>query len=368
LLGVSSTGRSLVSVLHLAALIAGVVALTALITGSDPAWLQAVVLFAIASLAASELIRTIDAKRAMRDRDEIKQELATSEERASRILDLAPDAYIATDADHKIRNWNAAAEDMFGWSRELAIGRDLPELLFTERERGDYQARLGTLAEKSMAGSALSDSHEFTAVRRDGVELAVAASVLLLVDSDGTRNYHAFIRDISDHKEQAQSQAEMLAREKQAARVDVLTGLSNRRAWDEDLEREMARARRSRQPFCVALIDLDYFKGYNDVYGHQAGDHLLTRAARAWQLAVRSSDLVARYGGEEFAVLLPDCTIQEAEVVMDRLRVATPEGQTVSIGVSQWDGSEMLSTLVGRADQALYEAKRSGRDRVVLAA
>jgi diguanylate cyclase (GGDEF)-like protein len=147
------------------------------------------------------------------------------------------------------------------------------------------------------------------------------------------------------------------------ARTDSLTGVPNRRAWDEELPRELARAARSGQPVCVALLDLDHFKRYNDRHGHQAGDRLLKEAAAAWQAAVRKTDLVARYGGEEFAILLPDCGLADAVEIAGRLRTAQPEG-TCSLGVAQWDGREDVTTLVARADRALYAAKEAGRDRV----
>jgi diguanylate cyclase (GGDEF)-like protein len=147
------------------------------------------------------------------------------------------------------------------------------------------------------------------------------------------------------------------------ARTDSLTGVPNRRAWDEELPRELARAARSRQPVCVALLDLDHFKEYNDRHGHQAGDRFLKEAAASWQPAVRKTDLVARYGGEEFAILLPDCGLDSAMEIADRLRTAQPEG-TCSLGVAQWDGREDTTALVARADRALYAAKDAGRDRI----
>jgi diguanylate cyclase len=147
------------------------------------------------------------------------------------------------------------------------------------------------------------------------------------------------------------------------ARTDSLTGVPNRRAWDEELPRELARAARSRQPLCVALLDLDHFKQYNDRHGHQAGDRFLKEAAAAWQAVVRKTDLVARYGGEEFAILLPDCELEDAMEIAERLRTAQPEG-TCSLGVARWDGREDVTALVARADRALYAAKDAGRDRV----
>jgi diguanylate cyclase (GGDEF)-like protein len=146
------------------------------------------------------------------------------------------------------------------------------------------------------------------------------------------------------------------------ARTDGLTGVANRRAWDDELPRELARATRSGTRPCVALLDLDHFKAYNDRHGHQAGDRLLKAAAAAWQGRLRRTDLLARYGGEEFAVLLPDCPLDAAMEIAERLRSATPEG-TCSLGVAAWDGREDPARLVARADRALYAAKAGGRNR-----
>jgi diguanylate cyclase (GGDEF)-like protein len=162
--------------------------------------------------------------------------------------------------------------------------------------------------------------------------------------------------------------AELLAQLEASARTDDLTGLPNRRAWEHELPRELARAEREARPVCVAMLDLDRFKRFNDERGHQAGDRLLKQAAAAWSEQLRASDMLARYGGEEFAVLLPGCTLHDAQVLLQRLRVSMPEAQTVSAGVVCWDGSESSDELVGRADFALYAAKRGGRDRVIAAA
>jgi diguanylate cyclase (GGDEF)-like protein len=162
--------------------------------------------------------------------------------------------------------------------------------------------------------------------------------------------------------------AELLARLETSARTDDLTGLPNRRAWEYELPRELSRAARDERPVCVAMLDLDRFKRFNDDRGHQAGDRLLKQATSAWCEQLRSSDMLARYGGEEFAVLLPGCTLSDAEALLERLRSAMPEEQTVSGGVACWDGEESPEELVGRADSALYAAKRAGRDRLVTAA
>ncbi|MEA2143717.1 MAG: hypothetical protein QOI64_2147 [Solirubrobacteraceae bacterium] len=161
--------------------------------------------------------------------------------------------------------------------------------------------------------------------------------------------------------------ADLLARLEAIARTDDLTGLANRRAWDELLPTELARARRDGAPLCVAMLDLDRFKAYNDEHGHQTGDRLLKAAAGAWRGSLRATDVLARYGGEEFAVVLPRCDLENALVLLARLRKETPEEQTVSAGLAIWDGEEMPDSLVARADAALYEAKNAGRNQVIVA-
>ena len=153
----------------------------------------------------------------------------------------------------------------------------------------------------------------------------------------------------------------------QLSRVDELTGLPNRRAWSAEVPVAIERARRDRVELSIALLDLDHFKRFNDEFGHQAGDRLLKGAAAAWLAQLRAVDQLARYGGEEFIVLLPGATAELATGVLERLRGATPAGQTFSAGVATWDGTETSEDLIARADQALYQAKDAGRDRILVA-
>jgi diguanylate cyclase (GGDEF)-like protein len=116
------------------------------------------------------------------------------------------------------------------------------------------------------------------------------------------------------------------------------------------------------------MLDLDHFKAYNDQRGHLAGDRLLRAAAASWQQHLRSTDVLARWGGEEFALLLPGCSADQATALIERLRGTLPDDVTFSAGVSAGDGTTAPRTLVDAADQALYHAKSSGRDRVSVAA
>src|SRR3954471_4792629 len=160
----------------------------------------------------------------------------------------------------------------------------------------------------------------------------------------------------------------LVGRLRQQAATDVLTGLANRRSWEETLERELARAWRQHLPVTVAVIDLDQFKALNDRAGHQAGDRLLKEVSAAWGDVIRDEDVLARPGGDEFGVVLPNCAQGEALHILDRLRKKTPD-LTFSAGLACWDGSEQATSLMQRADIALYRAKnRGGNDTVVAGA
>jgi len=184
---------------------------------------------------------------------------------------------------------------------------------------------------------------------------------------NGIGRIAASMRMLAAETAMALERADLLARLEESARTDDLTGLLNRRAWEEQLPREMARARRQNDPLCVAMLDLDFFKTYNDERGHQAGDRLLKQSTAAWVAELRESDTLCRYGGEEFTVVLPGCNVANARDIVERLREGMPADQTVSAGVACWNGRESADELVGRADAALYEAKRTGRNRLVTA-
>jgi diguanylate cyclase len=160
--------------------------------------------------------------------------------------------------------------------------------------------------------------------------------------------------------------AELLDKLAVAATTDALTALPNQRSWEERVPLELARARRLRKPFTVAVVDIDHFKAYNDTNGHPAGDRLLAKCARLWAGELREVDHLARIGGEEFGLALPGCSATEAVDVLARLREATRPLCTVSAGIAEWDAAEDWRELVARADAAQYRAKHEGRDRVAL--
>jgi len=157
------------------------------------------------------------------------------------------------------------------------------------------------------------------------------------------------------------------------ADTDGLTGLANRRSLTKSLAREVARSQRTGEPLSLAVLDIDHFKRINDTLGHLAGDEVLREVARAMASHVRDVDIVARYGGEEFAVVLPNCPSEGALLVVERVRAAISSSTsltkvTASAGVATvaGEGSDG-EALMAAADAALYESKRSGRDRVTVA-
>ena len=153
----------------------------------------------------------------------------------------------------------------------------------------------------------------------------------------------------------------------ESALRDGLTNTFNRRYFLDRLHGELRFAVRHDKPIALLFVDIDHFKKINDTYGHQAGDQVLAGVARTMMTTIRAEDVLARYGGEEFAVVLPRCDLEDALVLLARLRRSTPQEQTVSAGIAQWERGESAESLVARADAALYEAKNAGRNRVIVA-
>ncbi len=144
---------------------------------------------------------------------------------------------------------------------------------------------------------------------------------------------------------------------KELAGTDALTGVANRRTWDESLALEIERSMRSHEPLALVLLDLNGFKAYNDVHGHPAADRFLKETTSAWTAALRPTDTLARLGGDEFGLLLPGLGSDEADAVVKRLEELVPGGQTFSAGLIETDGSERPEELLVRADAALYRLK-----------
>jgi diguanylate cyclase (GGDEF)-like protein/PAS domain S-box-containing protein len=283
---------------------------------------------------------------------------ARADERARHFFDLSRDMLCTASADGYFVELNDA------WTRHL--GYDLEELRaipFIERVHPDDRERTESEAAGLFEGAdTLSFENRYLA--KDGSWHWLRWSSQLSPDES---LIYARAADVTELKQIEAEREDLLGKVQEMARRDPLTGLPNRRALEEQLPQVMSRARRTGEPLSVAILDIDYFKQYNDTHGHLAGDEVLRACAREWDGVLRGEDTIARVGGEEFLVLLPDTDIEQAAEIVERLRGETPMGQTCSAGLAYWDHTETIDDLLRRADEALYLAKAGGRNQLAQA-
>lgn len=291
------------------------------------------------------------------------------------------------DAECRVIIWNRACERMTGVAAKEVVGTgdhwqafyDQPRLCLADVLAKGMGADLDKLyafhTEPSEFGHGMK-AENWCVMPKVGERLYLAIDAGPIYADDGQLvAVVETLRDMTDYKN-AQVALQM------QATMDGLTGIANRRSFDEKLETEWSRAQRSGQPLSLILADVDHFKRYNDHYGHQGGDACLKAVANILRREIfRPADLVARYGGEEFAIILPGTDLQGARTVAERLRsdmersalphVASEVAPwvTMSIGVaSVVPGRETPSAcLISAADRALYQAKGNGRNRVATA-
>jgi diguanylate cyclase (GGDEF)-like protein len=221
----------------------------------------------------------------------------------------------------------------------------------------NHPALAAPLVEATSARSAV-----FEPVLRDG-EVAGVLIVIWQRPVDALPEAAAgVLRLVAAQAAIAIEHAGLRARVQALALTDVLTGLVTRRVFEEELPRELARARRSDTPLSVAVVDLDHMTAFNMLRGEGEGDRLIKETGARWRGELREVDVLARMDGVEFALILPGCALGEAVEVLDRVRAATPRGQTASAGVARWDGEEPAELLLARAQDALAAAKSSGRN------
>jgi len=305
----------------------------------------------------------------MAEREAAQKAVRDSEALISSILERAPDAFVSCAADGAITNWNEAAERTFGWRRAEALGRDIAELIVPPAMRGAHQAGMQAFGEGRM-GRLINARVRITALHRDGHEVPVELSVGS-IRHGGAYYATAFLHDITER-------VAFEERLTQLARIDPLTGIANRLYFEEVLQQAVVRARRNRVPLALAYLDIDRFKSINDSLGHATGDAVLCEFATRLGANVRAADTVARIAGDEFVIIFEQVDQAEeaarmAQKIVAAIRVPfTVDGApllvTTSIGIALLDGEDLApAALVARADAALYQAKRQGRDGYALA-
>jgi diguanylate cyclase (GGDEF)-like protein len=218
------------------------------------------------------------------------------------------------------------------------------------------------LVEATSARSAL-----FEPVLRDGQVCGVLIVIWQLPIASVPEGAQGMLRLLAAQAAVAIEHAGLRARMETLTLTDELTGVATRRVFEDELPRELARARRGEHPVTVAMLDIDHLGAFNMLRGEREGDRLIKEAAARWRNELREVDVLARLEGGTFGVVLPNCGLGEAIEVLDRVRAATPRDQTASAGVGRWDGEEPSELLQARCDDALTAAKHAGRNLTMAA-
>ncbi len=299
---------------------------------------------------------------------EAESELRRSEQRHRLLAENAYDVIWTMAMDGTVTYVNPAVARVRGITPEEAKHQTIEEINPPESAArvGEYYQRVFAAIEAGTEPPVFRGEMEY--YRKDGSIMTGELQVIPHVDADGkVVELIGVTRDISERK---MFEGELT----RIAATDPVTGVWNRHRGRELLEAETSQASGGQPALSVLMVDIDSFKSINDRFGHQAGDEVLIEVARRLTGAVRSSDMVARWGGEEFVILLRNCALDDAVDRAEKIRrhigdavFAGVGTVTASIGAAQLTGDEDVASLIGRADRALYQAKRSGRNMVMAA-
>ena len=294
-------------------------------------------------------------------RKQAEEALRESEEKFRNIAQTAVDAFILADRNGNIIFWNRSAQKIFGYAEEEILGKPLT-MLMPEQYREAHQKgmeRVHAIGESKYFVSIT----EMRGLRKDGNDFPIELSVAMWKIGDKTF-FSGIIRDITKRK-QLENELEKLAT------TDRLTQVFNRTKFHEVMKIELERVKRYNHPLSMVMFDIDHFKKVNDIYGHSVGDYVLQTLTQIVREILREIDYLVRWGGEEFIIITPETNIEKAEVLAERIRRATEDytfdqaGKiTISLGVAQFKKNDTEDTFIKRVDDAMYQAKQKGRNRV----
>lgn len=296
---------------------------------------------------------------------QLTQQLQLSTSRFRSVVDAAYDAIITIDQQHNITLFNRAAENLFGYDQSEVIGKPITQLI-PERFRNAHPGYVHHFAQSPVNSRQMDERNRIYGQHRDGslvpVEIAISK-----INVGGLLEFTAVISDVA-------VRARLMDLVQKQAVTDELTGLPNRREFLDVMENMLA----SSGDLSIFMLDVDHFKKVNDTYGHDAGDDVLRALAGVAKASSRQMDIFARLGGEEFVAALPETALEKAREIAENLRerfekqdfeytwsTSSPIPFTVSIGVTtRVPGENDVGAILKRADQALYKAKETGRNRV----
>ena len=268
-------------------------------------------------------------------------------------------------------------EELLGWTPQSWVSIDD----WVERMHPEDRERVVNFC-VSQSQSGVDHEADYRALKKDGSYVWIRDVVHVVRKNGQVEALVGFMFDISERKKNEEAVLELQRELEQLSYEDALTGAPNRRMFDVVLEREWGRARRRQQPLSLIMLDIDYFKEYNDGYGHLAGDDALKRVAVCLKNAAnRSADFIARFGGEEFVLVLPETDAAAAAQIAERCRALVLEEKiehahsdiapllSISLGIATRipDAEEPLLDFIDEADRMLYRAKQQGRNQVVAA-
>lgn len=280
----------------------------------------------------------------------------------ARALDAASDPILVTDAHERIIFANTAFARVTGYASEELLGQTPALFRSGEHDEAFYAEMCAAMAR------GVDFRATFINRRRDGSLYHAEQSTSPIYDENSRITHYVSVsKDISDRVDMEQAL-------RHAATHDTLTGLHNRRYGEQLIEDAIAKADATGEPLNLLMCDIDHFKQVNDRFGHPIGDQVLSSTARILSQSVRGRDAVIRWGGEEFVILLDACPRASAIELAERIRLRLHQHRhaevgrvTLSLGLATRTADEPMAALIGRADAALYTAKRSGRNRLAVA-